>query len=280
MSEPTDRQDCTEAVVRVPLRPDREAAGFYRRALWRLREASLPFLVGGAFALERHAGIARDTKDLDIFVRPVDRDRVLAVLRSVGCHTEVTFSHWLGKAFHGDAFIDVIWSSGNGIARVDDQWFAHAAASRVLGVPVRLCPPEEMIWSKAFVMERERYDGHDVAHLFRGCAERIAWRRLLRRFGPHWRVLLAHLLLFGFVYPGERSRIPAWTVALLSRRAAGEAAPDGPDDRLCRGTLLSRAQYAADVTMWGYRDARRQPGGTMSDEEIARWTAAAGEPTT
>jgi hypothetical protein len=262
----------------MPVHPDPAAAGFYRRAMSSLRDASLPFLVGGAFALERHAGIARHTKDLDIFVRPSDRDRVLSVLAAAGCHTEMTFSHWLGKAFQGDAFVDVIWSSGNGIARVDDDWFTHAATSRVLGVPVRLCPPEEMIWSKAFVMERERYDGHDVAHLIRSCADRIAWRRLLRRFGSHWRVLLAHLLLFGFVYPGERSRIPAWTMALLSRRVAGEMATDWREDRVCRGTLLSRAQYVADVMEWGYRDARRHPGGTMSDEEIARWTAAAEEP--
>jgi hypothetical protein len=33
-------------------------------------------------------------------------------------------------------------------------------------VPVIFCPPEEMIWSKAFVMERERYDGADARILF------------------------------------------------------------------------------------------------------------------
>jgi hypothetical protein len=262
----------------MPVDLDPAAARFYRRAMTSLRKASLPFLVGGAFALERHAGISRHTKDLDIFVRPPDRDRVLDALAAAGCHTEVTFSHWLGKAFQGDAFVDVIWSSGNGVARVDDGWFTHATASRVLGVSVRLCPPEEMIWSKAFVAERERYDGADVAHLLLSCGDRIAWRRLVRRFGPHWRVLLAHLVLFGFVYPGEHSRIPVWVMALLGRRLAGEVAGDGQADRVCRGTLLSRAQYAADVADWGYRDARRHPGGTMSDEEIARWTAAAGEP--
>jgi hypothetical protein len=67
-------------------------------------------------------------------------------------------------------------------------------------------------------------------------------------------------------------------MALLGRRLAGETATAGLDDRVCRGTLLSRAKYAADVAEWGYRDARRQPGGAMSDEEIARWTAAAEEP--
>ena len=42
-------------------------------------------------------------------------------------------------------------------------------------------------------MERERYDGADVAHLFRHCSGLLNWERLVRRFGPHWRVLLSHL---------------------------------------------------------------------------------------
>ena len=59
---------------------------------------------------------------------------------------------------------------------VDDLWFTHAAPGRVLGVPVLLCPPEEMIWSKAFIMERERYDGADVAHLILACGRELDWR--------------------------------------------------------------------------------------------------------
>jgi hypothetical protein len=58
---------------------------------------------------------------------------------------------------------------------------------------------EETIWSKAFVMERERYDGADIAHLLRASAERLDWHRLLERFDAHWPVLLSHLILFGFI---------------------------------------------------------------------------------
>jgi hypothetical protein len=65
----------------------------------------------------------------------------------------------------------------------------YAEPAIVMGQPVRLCPAEETIWSKAFVMERERYDGADIAHLLRARAEMLDWRRLTRRFGRHWRVL-------------------------------------------------------------------------------------------
>ena len=66
----------------------------------------------------------------------------------------------------------MIFSSGNGVATVDDEWFAHAPEGEVLGLPVRLVPAEEMIWSKAFIMERERFDGADIMH----CSSRAAPR--------------------------------------------------------------------------------------------------------
>ncbi|MGH7278499.1 MAG: nucleotidyltransferase, partial [Candidatus Rokuibacteriota bacterium] len=186
-----------------------KTAAFYRDALTVLIEADVPFVVGGAYAFECYTGIARDTKDIDVFVRRADTERALAVLAQAGYRTEMTFPHWLGKAFGGDDdVLDVIFSSGNGIAEVDDTWFEHARDDEVLGIPVKLSPPEEMIWSKAFIMERERFDGADVAHVLRARAEHLDWPRLLARFGANWRPLLAHLVLFGFIYPSERQRIP------------------------------------------------------------------------
>src|SRR4030095_4312876 len=99
-------------------------------------------------------------------------------------------------------YIDVIYNSGNGIAAVDDAWFRHARTGRVLSVAVRFCPAEEMIWSKAFIMERERFDGADVMHLLYVHGTSLRWERLLARFGCHWPVLLAHIRLFRFRYHG------------------------------------------------------------------------------
>ena len=48
------------------------AAEFYRDALQALVEARVPFVVGGAYAFQHYAGIARDTKDFDIFLHPRD----------------------------------------------------------------------------------------------------------------------------------------------------------------------------------------------------------------
>src|SRR3954467_3615447 len=184
----------TQSLVETPSRL------FYRDAMEVLNRAKVPFLVGGAFAFIHQAGIDKSTKDLDIFARPGDVQRLLEACAGAGYDTELVFSHWLAKIRSPEGFIDVIFSSGNGIAAVDDGWFEHATSGRVLTVPVQIAPPEETIWSKAFVMERERYDGADVSHLILAMGERLDWKRLLDRFGVHWRGVLAPLLLFCFIF--------------------------------------------------------------------------------
>jgi hypothetical protein len=253
-----------------------ETREFYRRVLRILDAAGVPFLVGGAWAFARHTGIDRATKDFDIFVRRADRDRTLEALAAEGFRTDITFPHWLAKAFSGDDFVDVIYSSGNGVSRVDDEWFMHAVDGEIFGVRARLVASEEMLWQKTFVRDRERFDGADVMHLLRAGANAFDWPRLLRRFGSHWRVLYSDLILFGFVYPAERDRIPTSVMRELGERLARELADGATDERVCQGTVLSRAQYLVDIERWGYADARLEPLGGMSAADIAHWTAAIG----
>ena len=157
---------------------------------------------------------------------------------------------------------------------VDDQWFEHATQREVLGVQVLVAPPEESLWSKAFVMERERYDGADVAHIILAVGDQLDWRRLIERFGPHWRVLFAHLVLFGFIYPSERSKVSAPVVEELMERLAQETRSPDASEPVCYGTLLSWSQYLGDVLGGSFRDARIRPHGNLTAEEVARWTSA------
>src|SRR5687767_159276 len=142
-----------------------------QRAIEVLQEAEVPFLVGGAYGYCTYTGIYRDTKDLDLFPRKQDAARALEVLADDGWRTERIDEVWLYKAYKGEWFVDLIFSSGNGVATVDDEWFVYARGGKTFGLPVLLVPPEEMIWSKAFVLERERYDGADVIHLLHAMAQ-------------------------------------------------------------------------------------------------------------
>ncbi|TFZ07731.1 nucleotidyltransferase [Ramlibacter humi] len=250
-------------------------AGFYRAALRTLADAGVPFLVGGAFAHACFTGIRRSTKDLDLFIRREDFDRVAALMRERGWRTEMTYPHWLAKVYGGEDFIDLIFNSGNGVTPVDDLWFHDNTETLVLGVPVRIANIEDGLLSKAFIMERERYDGADIAHLLQVNAELLDWPGLLQRFGPNWRVLLAHLTLFGYIYPGERHRIPAWVMDELANRLLQEVRqPPAADPHVCAGTLLSREQYLHDVEQLGYVDGRLTPASTMTPGDVALWTDA------
>src|SRR5437868_7387457 len=156
-----------------------DTADFYRTALQALVDAKVPFLVGGAFAHACFTGIRRNTKDLDLFIRRSDYERVAQLMGARGWQTDMTYPHWLAKVYCGEDFIDLIFNSGNGVTPVDDRWFDDNPRAVILGVPVRVSNMEDGLLSKAFIMERERFDGADVAHTIQANAEHIDWHRLV-----------------------------------------------------------------------------------------------------
>ncbi len=245
-----------ESLVKIEGRIEPECREFYRRTILTVQAAGIPLLVGGAFGFEFYTGISRYTKDFDIFIRASDAQRVLTVLKDSGYTTEVTAPHWLAKVCSAGNFVDIIFGEANGVNEVNDEWFHQAIRREILGLHLLLCPVEEMICSKAFVMDRDRYDGADVAHLIREWAGNLDWDRIVRRFGPYWHVLLSHLLLYGFIYPSERDRIPAAVMQKLLDLLRQELNRPPSRDRICRGTLVSMTQYRPDITRWGYEDAR------------------------
>ncbi len=246
---------------------------FHRRSVAALQAANVPFLIGGAYVVEAFAGVSRRTKDFDLYIRPRHVRAAMDALAGAGYKAEMTFPHWLAKAARGRDCVDLIFRAGNGLCEVDDSWFERAHDDELLGLRVKLCAPEEMIWMKAYIMERERFDGADIAHILRRCAVELDWPHLVRRFGLDWRVLLSHLILFGYIYPSERHRIPVAVMDDLITRLRNEASTPGPS-RLCRGTLLSRKQYLVDIQEWGFRDARLEDRVHMNEKDIARWTKA------
>jgi hypothetical protein len=140
---------------------------------------------------------------------------------------------------------------------------------------IAVVAPEELIWQKAYIMERERFDGADVAHLLAACAPALDWERLVRRFGPDWRVLWGHLILFGFIFPSKRNLIPLELVKEFSAKVSREQTEPAPVDPVCNGTLLSRIQYQSDLR--DFLDARLTGRSSISTEELRHWVKAGSE---
>ncbi|HSK40223.1 MAG TPA: hypothetical protein VK943_10700 [Arenibaculum sp.] len=244
-----------------------EADRFYTDSLCILNDSKIPYLVAGTFAVNCYTGISRATKDLDIFCKPGDFPRILLHFKDQGFDTEIQDERWLAKVRRGECFFDVIFSSAAAVVSITDDWFRESHPAELYGMPVQLTPPTEMIWSKALLQNRNRYDGADIAHLILRQSERIDWRRLLGHMEQYWEVLLMHVLNFRFIYPSERDRVPGWLFDELLQRARDHAALPVPRTRVCRGRLFSPEDYRVDVVEWGFADIVGPAVPTSEDRE-------------
>ncbi|SFC36155.1 Nucleotidyl transferase of unknown function [Parapedobacter composti] len=226
----------------------------YREALALLQEHQCDFLIGGGYAIVHYTGVQRATKDLDLFCQAQEYPKILKCFADKGYRTELTDSRWLAKVFDGEHFIDIIFDTVNNICKVDDTWFAHAEEGDFYGIPVKFVPPEELIWCKIYVQNRERNDSADINHLLLKVGHRLDWARLWKRLDAHWHLLLAQLLIFQFVYPADyRNIIPDWLFHDLLSRAKEQYDLPPSLEKVCRGPLIDQTQYEVDIKIWNYK---------------------------
>jgi hypothetical protein len=212
--------------------------------------------VAGAYAIYEHTGIYRQTKDLDIFVEPTALLSAAHALHDAGFVMRLEDLHWLAKGFIGETFVDLIYGMGNAIAFIDADWVKYSRSGVLAATPIRIAPPEELIWHRLFISERHRHDMSDIVHLILCVADTLDWERLMARVGPHWPLLLAQLQMFAYVYPGYRSNVPSWVLEQLVERARANIGRDEEDVDVTRGPLISRFSFAIDVREWGFADPR------------------------
>lgn len=256
---PTHDEDFEQAVADVAREgsPDfePEQRRVFALGLNALNDAGVPYMVGGAFAKHAYTGIWRNTKDLDLFLKPDDLKQALEVVASAGFNTEVEFQHWLAKATLEPYFIDLIFGTGHGQLQIDDAWFVYSQPVKVAGVKTRLIPPEELIVSKAYVAERYRFDGADIIHLILRLEGKLDWQRILDRLGANRPLLFWYLALFQFVYPGQTDYLPHELMEQFfdeMRRRWSKPRPP----RAFRGTLLDPFSFIVDIEDWGFEDRR------------------------
>lgn len=230
-----------------------EQEALFREVLQLMNDKQVPYAVSGAFALHRHTGIWRNTKDLDLFLTAENAKRALEVLKEDGFQTEVVDPVWLSKAWRDGFFVDLITGMSNGIITVEDSWIEGSARAKVTGVQTRVLAAEELIASKMFVLFRERYDGADIAHVIHGTRGQLDWDRLLHLAGDHWELLFYAMVLFKYVYPGKTDFIPKKIWESMLERTRQEI--ENPDPKAqFRGSLLDERMFAIDVAEWGMND--------------------------
>ena len=231
----------------------------YKRALEALNAADIPFVVAGAYAIYEHTGLYRKTKDLDLFFEPAAVVPAGRALREEGFVTRLEDAHWLAKATMGEYFIDLIYGMGNGVALIDEGWIRNSQPGILAACPVRIAPPEELVWHRLFISERHRHDMSDIVHLILRCGESLDWERLVERVGPNWPLLLSQILMFGYVYPGYRTNVPAWVPERLLALAREQVGQDEEDAlEFTNGPLISRFSFSIDEREWGFTSTRNE----------------------
>lgn len=240
-----------------------------------MNEHHIPYVVSGAFALQKHTGIWRNTKDLDLFLAPHDVPRALEALDQAGFETEICDPVWLCKAHRGEFFVDLITGMSNAVITVDPSWIERGSPAVVMGVPCRVLAPEELIASKLFVTRRERFDGADIVHVIHGTKGKLDWNRVLGIVGEHWQIVLWAMLLFHYIYPANSDSIPRPVWDDLLGRLKKELDHHNPAAHF-RGSLIDEKMFAIDVHEWGLanlmqelRDVRESQNGVNDTETPA-----------
>jgi hypothetical protein len=249
---PEERKSLTHGDFWIP----HEERAIYKRALEAINAAGVPYIVAGAYAIYEHTGIYRKTKDLDLFFEPSAVVDAARALRAAGFTMRLEDEHWLAKATMGECFVDLIYGMGNGIAVIDKSWIEHSCAGILAACPVRIAPPEELIWHRLFISERHRHDMSDILHVMLCYGDTLDWERLIDLVGEHWPLLLSQILMFSYVYPGYRTNVPDWVPETLLERARAQIGHNAEDTDLTRGPLISRFSFTIDVREWGFSSRR------------------------
>jgi len=216
----------------------------YRRAIQAVRNANIPFLLGGGFALATFTGRWRDTKDIDFYVMPQARAAAVSALRRAGFKDYYKRRpydrRWIYRSVRSDVIVDIIWSMANRRARVDKLWFDRAQPVLVRGEELRVVPMEEFIWCKLYILQRDHCDWTDIFNLLCSSGPQVNWKHLIERLKQDTPLLIAALHVYTWLCPGCAAQLPKNLWQRLGMRR-----PPGEDPRV----LLRRVRYL-DSRAW------------------------------
>jgi len=205
----------------------------FQKVVRKARARGIEFAFGGAFALATYTGKWRDTKDMDLYVMPQDRDRMKAVMDEVGLTDYFPVKDydrsWIYRAHAGDVIVDTIWAMANHRTDVDRDWLTRGPLVAFGSERVRVVPPEELIWSKLYVMQRDRCDWPDVLNILQAIGPQLDWPRLMRRLADDTSLLDGVLSAFRWLSPERAAELPSWLWRLKVRNTA---APQDPCERV------------------------------------------------
>ena len=200
-----------------------------KKAAAALREAGVPFLLGGSLASWARGG-PESRHDLDLMIKRSDVEPALAALTAAGMRADDPPEEWLVKAWDGDVLVDLIFSP-KGLP-IDDAVLARGEEMSVLSMQMSVMAIEDVLTTKLMALTEHnlRYDA--LLAIARALREQIAWERVRSAtasspFARAFFVLLEGLEILPQErdgrHPGERSepRVRVVTTAGSAASAPG-----------------------------------------------------------
>jgi putative nucleotidyltransferase-like protein len=178
-----------------------------KRASAVLRDAEIPFLLGGSFAAWALGG-PPPQKDLDFMVRPVDADRALEAFGAAGMQTEHPPEEWLYKAWCDGVMIDLIFSPSG--LDLDKDVFERAQHIPVMAVTTRVMAIDDVLVTKLSALNEHALDFTSLLGITRALREQVGWRALEARTGhsPYARAFFTLVRELG-VAPADPAHVPS-----------------------------------------------------------------------
>ena len=149
-----------------------------KRAAGALKEADVPFVLGGGLACWARGG-PKTEHDIDFLVRPADAERARAALAKAGLRTEDPPEGWLLKAYDDGVLIDLIFDPQGG--EIDDETFERAEELEVHAIRLKVASLEDVLVRKLLAISEQQPDYSSVLELARALREQIDWGDVRRR---------------------------------------------------------------------------------------------------
>jgi hypothetical protein len=143
-----------------------------------LRDARVPFLLGGSFAAWARGG-PEPLNDLDLMVKPQDADTALGVLADAGMRTQRPPEGWLHKAWHQDVMIDLIFRPSG--LEMTDEVFERAEEISVMAMATPVMALGDVLVTMLMAIDEHTLDYSRVLAIARSLREQIDWAQLRAR---------------------------------------------------------------------------------------------------
>ncbi len=217
-----------------------EQWALYDRALRQMQEQNVQCAVGGGLAFSAYARRWRNTKDMDLYIQPADRDAAIAALMRAGFddyYPQAPYDRQCSfRSIRDGIIVDLLWEMLNGRARVDAGWLSRGPVVTIRGTAVRFLPAEELIWSKLYVLQRDRCDWPDLLNILASAGASLDWNHLLDRIGPDAPLLGAVLSVLRWLAPASTQAFPAWLWPRVGLAASDGALATPADPRALGNT--------------------------------------------